>query len=46
MSPSHDGQPGDQGDALDRFVEVCAADDRIVASFLGGPRHLDELGAR
>ena len=38
MSPSHGGQPRDRGGALDRFVEMCTADERIVASFLGGSR--------
>jgi predicted nucleotidyltransferase len=38
MSPSHGWQPRDRGGALDRFVEMCTADERIVASFLGGSR--------
>jgi predicted nucleotidyltransferase len=38
MSPSDSQSPREHDDVITRVVEVCSADDRIVALFLGGSR--------
>jgi predicted nucleotidyltransferase len=34
--PSHEGVSVEHGDLIARFTDVCSADDRIVAAFVGG----------